>query len=181
MVGIIIGTLIALFVLILVVSFNNLAKSRNRVDAAWQQVKAGFDKRRALISPILEMLASVSEEDARRFKETFRSRRHGAGDDGITVVQNTESDLSHEFKNVLRRMGAYPDITGNPKFVEYCRKLQDIEEQIETSRKTYNDNVRTYNSMRTRFPVGLLSSLFDYTPESYFEVEYATDSRKSKQ
>ena len=64
----------------------------------------------------------------------------------------------------------YPDLKASDNFIQLQRSLNEIEEQISASRRTYNAQVTEYNNKVEMFPSNFIASMMDYGRKNVFEI-----------
>jgi LemA protein len=66
---------------------------------------------------------------------------------------------------------AYPDLKANQNMLALQEELRSTENQIASSRQTYNETVMTYNTTRETFPNSLISNAFNFAEAKLFELD----------
>lgn len=66
---------------------------------------------------------------------------------------------------------AYPDLKANAGFLDLQQKLNEIEENLERSRRYYNGTVRENNTFGESFPGVLFAESFEYQHFDFFEAD----------
>jgi LemA protein len=66
---------------------------------------------------------------------------------------------------------SYPDLKANTNFIQLQEKLNEIEENLERSRRYYNGTVRENNTYGESFPGVLFASILNYKHFDFFEAE----------
>ena len=67
----------------------------------------------------------------------------------------------------------YPDLKANTNFIALQNELSGTEDKISFSRQFYNDTVTRYNTQLEMFPSNVVASMFNFKPETLFEVANA--------
>ena len=173
----IIGTVILFVVLVGLVYFNRVIKSRNKIDEAWSEIDIQLNRRRDIIPKILETVRLYSEQEADLMEQIMATRVRSMTEDGHQDLSQIESMLSGQLRALFASIGKNPQITSDRGFIDLARNLASTEDQIQNARKKYNDIVRSYNSLIQSFPSRLFAEQIGYHREAYFEMEYATPRR----
>jgi LemA protein len=71
-------------------------------------------------------------------------------------------------------MESYPDLKSNQNIMQLQEELTTTENRIAFARQLYNDLVANYRTRLQVFPNNMISSLFNFRPEEYFEAEAPT-------
>jgi LemA protein len=65
---------------------------------------------------------------------------------------------------------AYPDLKANQNFLALQTELSNTEDRLQTARRFYNANVRTYNTRLQAFPSSVIAGMFHFEPAEFFEI-----------
>ena len=66
---------------------------------------------------------------------------------------------------------SYPDLKADTQFINLQNQLQNIESEIEKSRRYYNGVVKEFNTTIKKVPTCIIASLFKFKEEPFFEIE----------
>ena len=64
----------------------------------------------------------------------------------------------------------YPDLKADKNMMHLQASLNEVEEQISASRRSYNASVNTFNTAIQSFPTNILASLFGFKAFTLFEA-----------
>ena len=67
----------------------------------------------------------------------------------------------------------YPDLKANQNFLHLQEELSSTENRIGFARQAYNDSVMQYNTRIQSFPANVIAGMFQFTAETFFEIEDA--------
>ncbi len=171
------GLIIAIAIVVvlggIVVSYRNgFVRGDERVNNAWANIQAQYQRRFDLIPNLVE----VAKGSASFQQETFtavtnaRSAWAQAGAQGnleaqIAAAQNFDSALSR----LLVTVEAYPNLD-TTAFNNIQVQLEGTENRIAVARKDYNDAVRDYNISVKSFPGNVFAGMFGFAPKPAFEA-----------
>jgi LemA protein len=65
---------------------------------------------------------------------------------------------------------AYPDLKANQNFLALQTELSNTEDRLQTARRFYNANVRTYNTRLQAFPSSVIAGMFHFEAAEFFEI-----------
>ena len=93
----------------------------------------------------------------------------GAG----TVAEKgaAESQLTQALSRFLVSVEAYPDLKANQNFLSLQEELTSTENKIAFARQSYTDAVNFYNNKIEMFPSNVVAGMFNFRPETFFEIE----------
>src|SRR5690606_35077805 len=92
-------------------------------------------------------------------------------DDDIKGKIRRENELQHSLRSIFALSEAYPDLKANTNFLDLQAKLNEIEENLERSRRYYNGTVRENNTYGESFPGVLFAGMFKYQHFDFFEAD----------
>ncbi len=152
-------------------AYNSLVGLRNRVKNAWSQIDVQLKRRHDLIPNLVETAKGYMSHE----RETLtaiteaRSRAMGAG----TVAEKgvAESQLTQALSRFLVSVENYPDLKANQNFLSLQEELTSTENKIAFARQSYTDAVNFYNNKIEMFPSNVVAGMFNFRPETFFEIE----------
>jgi len=167
---------IALIAFILVQVYNKFVKNRNVVKDAWSNIDVALKRRHDLIPNLVETVKGYATHEKETFENVVKARNaamsaSGSGD--INAQIKAEGQLQQALRSLFALREAYPDLKANQGFLDLQQKLDEIEVNLERSRRYYNGTVRENNTYGESFPAVLFAGMFNYQHFDYFEVEDA--------
>ena len=91
-----------------------------------------------------------------------------------------EGELSNALSRLLMISENYPDLKADTQFVNLQNQLQQIESEIEKSRRYYNGLVRELNTFIQKVPTCIVASMFKFKEEPFFELENKSERENIK-
>jgi len=170
-VGIIIAVVVVLLDLFVIVTYNGLVRTRNRIDNAFSQIAVQLKRRHDLIPNLVETVKGYAEHERGVFEAVTQARANAINaEEGPPGAQaQAENVLSGALKSLFAVAEAYPDLKANENFLNLQEELTSTEDKIAYSRQFYNDSVLGYNNKIQSVPANLLAGMFNFTPREYFE------------
>lgn len=165
---------LAIFVIAVIVIFNKLVKALNMNLAAFSNVDVALKKRYDLIPNLIATVEEYTTHEDKVFIEITEIREKLKETLPVSKRQKLEDKLSGAMKNVFLEVENYPEIKSGENFLALQRGLEDVEKDIEDSRKKYNEATRNYNILIQTFPSNILAKLFGFKQAEYFEVDLLT-------
>lgn len=180
MAGFIFLGIVLLAVIFFVGAYNSLVGLRNRVKNAWSQIDVQLKRRHDLIPNLVETAKGYMSHE----RETLtaitdaRSRAMGAG----TVAEKgvAETQLTQALSRFLVSVENYPDLKANQNFLSLQEELTSTENKIAFARQSYTDAVNFYNNKIEMFPSNVVAGMFNFRPETFFEIEEPTQREAPK-
>lgn len=165
------GILVVLALLMITV-YNRFVKNRNLVNDAWSNIDVALKRRYDLIPNLVETVKGYAAHEKDTFEKVIQARNQAmavpSGD--INTQIKAENQLQQTLRSLFALGEAYPDLKANTNFLQLQDKLNEIEENLERSRRYYNGTVRENNTYGESFPGVLLAGIFNYKHFDFFET-----------
>lgn len=176
---IILAVIIVLVLLAIVRIFNHFARNRNVVKDAWSNIDVALKRRHDLIPNLVNTVKGYAAHEQDTLQQVIAARNVATqvpeGDINAQIA--AEQGLQQSLGKLFALAEAYPDLKANTSFLELQNKLNEIEENLERSRRYYNGTVRENNTYGESFPGVLFKGIFNYQHFNFFE---ATDNERSQ-
>lgn len=161
--------IIALIILVVIAlsvagAYNSLVKKRNQVDNAASSVDVMLKRRFDLVPNLVAAVGQYSKHEYDSLTELTKLRRQAPSYDLLSRDSRMAFDAAFENARVNLRAVAenYPDLKASANFMHLQRSLNEIEEQLAASRRTYNACVTDYNNALQMFPSNIIASMFNF-------------------
>src|SRR4051794_8769534 len=63
-----------------------------------------------------------------------------------------------------------PTLRATENFQQLQAQLSETEDQIQITRRVYNDTVQTYNTSIQQFPGSIIANSFNFEPRQFFDA-----------
>lgn len=168
----ILGILLVLIFLIVVI-FNRFVKNKNVVKDAWSNIDVALKRRYDLIPNLVETVKGYATHEKTTFENVIKARNAAMSvpSDDINGQIKAENQLQQTLKSIFALGEAYPDLKANASYLDLQQKLNEIEENLERSRRYYNGTVRVNNTYGESLPGVLFAGMFNYQHFDYFETD----------
>lgn len=169
---IIIGIVLVILIILgsIIVMYNGLVNSRNRVKNAWSQINVQLKRRTDLIPNLVETVKGYAEHERGVFENVTKARSNLMNAQGVQETADANNQLTGALKSLFAVAENYPNLKANENFLELQGQLQDTEDKIAYSRQFYNDTVLMYNNKIQMFPSNLIAHQFGFTESEFFEI-----------
>lgn len=164
----------------IVIMYNGLIRSRNRVDEAWSDIDVQLKRRHDLIPNLIETVKGYAKHEKTVFENVTKARTAAMGAQTVAEKDKTENMLSGALKSLFAVAEAYPDLKANENFGKLQDELTDTEDKIQASRRFYNGNVRDFNTKIQVFPTNLFAQMLGFKAYEFFEVENEAEKEPVK-
>ncbi len=170
--------IIVLLVVWIISVYNELIKSRQKVDNAWSQIDVQLQRRFDLIPNFIETVKGYMTYESETFEKITALRTSWANSTSVEEKAKLDGELSGALKTIMAVSENYPDLKANQNFLELSKELSNTENKISTSRLFYNDSVTMYNTKLELFPSNIVAGMFNFQKRELFAVE-SDEARKN--
>lgn len=160
--------IILILLLGILIIYNKLVKSRNKVKQAESGIEVYLNQRFDLIPNLVECVKAYSKHEQSIFTEVSNLR---------STYMNHSKDLKNAEKlnNKINQLIAvaenYPELKASEQYLNLQRTLTKLESQLQAARRIYNAEVTDYNNQISVIPSNIVARLFGFKEEKLFEIE----------
>lgn len=162
LVYIIIGALIAIFIIGIIVFKNQLIRARNLVDSSFADMDVQLLKRHELIPKLVQVASGYAAHEAVLLEELAEKRT------GIW-------DKDDNFPQILNKINVikenYPDLKADQTFEKLLRQITETQNHLLYSRQFYNGTVEAYNALQEKIPYSWFSKSGNHTKRNYVQAK----------
>jgi LemA protein len=166
---IIVGILVLLLVVVWFV-FNRTVGRRNAVDNSWAQIEAALQRRHDLIPNLVESVKGYAAHEQSTFEEVTKARSGAVAAKAPGSQAVAEDALTAAIGKLIVVAEQYPQLRATENFQQLQQQLSETEDQIQITRRVYNDTVQTYNTGIQVFPAVLVANAFHFEPRQFFDA-----------
>lgn len=163
--------IIGAIVVIAVVLYNSLIRSRNQVDEAWSDIEVQLKRRYDLIPNLVNTVKGYATQESGVLERVTEARSRAMGAQTVGEQQKDENALSGTLKSLFAVAESYPDLKSNQNFMQLQSDLTDTEDKIQASRRFFNGTVRDYNTKLQVFPTSIFASILGFTERTFFDID----------
>src|SRR3954471_14308314 len=167
---------IVVFVLWIIMIYNQLVAMRQRVGQAFADVDVQLKLRHDLIPNLVETVKGYAAHERGTLEEVVKARNAAMTAQGPQQQAAAENMLSGALRQLFALSEAYPDLKANQNFQQLQAELSDIENKIAAARRFFNNAVQEYNTGIQQFPAVLMAGTLGFTQKEFFDV--GVDERK---
>ncbi|MEX2382019.1 MAG: LemA family protein [Opitutales bacterium] len=155
-----------------VMVFNRFVSLRNHIRESWSNIDTELKRRYDLIPNLVEVVRGYARHEREVLEQVAALRNQCAQNHGAVASQAAdEKQLVAAVSKLLALAEAYPELKAQESFLKLQRELINTEDRIQAARRFFNGNVRDYRNRFQMFPSNIVASLFNFAPESYFDVD----------
>ncbi len=154
---------------------NGIIASRNRVDEAWSGIDVQLKRRHDLVPNLVETVKGYAQHEQKVFEQTANARADAMKAGTVEATQQAEAKLSGALTDLRAVAENYPDLRATENFQRMQADLNEIEDEIQASRRIYNSNVQAYNTKIQIFPNSIVANSGGFEAREFFEIETAAE------
>jgi LemA protein len=164
---------VALIVIFLIVTYNQLVKLANRYKNLFSQIDIQLQRRYDLIPNLVESAKSYLQHERETLEAVTSARNQAMGalnmakqNPGSPAVMaqlgEAEGMLGAALGRLNMVMEAYPDLKASQNMMQLSEELVNTENLVAFARQAYNDSVQMFNTKRQSFPAVMVAGLFGF-------------------
>jgi LemA protein len=167
---IIIGAIVVIAILAFWFTYNRMVTRRNAVDNSWAQIEAALQRRHDLIPNLVESVKGYAAHEKQTFEQVTKARSGAVAAKSPGSQAVAEDALTAAVGRLMVVAEQYPQLRATENFQQLQQQLSDTEDQIQITRRVYNDTVQTYNTLIQQFPAVLIANSFHFEPRQFFDA-----------
>ena len=162
---------------LIVVLYNRLVNARQMVEEGWSGISVQLKRRTDLIPNLLAAVKGYMAHEKGVLERVTEMRARAEAAEGKDPAERAKAEgaLSGALMRLFAVMENYPDLKANQNVIDFQDALEDIENQLQMSRRYYNGAVRNLNVQVESFPSNVVANYFQFRKAEYFELEDAQD------
>lgn len=154
----------------LVVVFNGLVTSKNRVDEAWSDIEVQLKRRYDLIPNLVNTVKGYATHESSVFENVTKARNAAMNAGSPAEHAQAENMLTGTLKTLFAVSENYPDLKASENFTHLQRELVDSEDKVQAARRFYNGNTRDFNTKLQVFPTNMIGSMLGFKKFDFFDA-----------
>jgi len=184
---VVIGVIVVIVLLALVGgcnSYNGLVKADVEVQNKWSQVETQYQRRSDLIPNLVSTVKGAAKFEQSTLTAVIEARSKASQikvdasqltPENIAKYQQAQGQVSQALSRLMVLTENYPDLKATQQFSDLSVALEGTENRIATSRKDFNDAVKSYNLSTRTFPGNIFAGMFGFKEKSAFVAEAGAD------
>ena len=163
---------IVVFVLWIIMIYNQLVAMRQRVGQSFADVDVQLKQRHDLIPNLIETVKGYAAHERGTLEAVVQARNAAvtAQAGGVAAQAAAEGALTGALRQLFALSEAYPDLKANQNFQQLQSELTDIENKLASARRFFNNAVQEYNTGIQQFPAALFAASLGFSQRTFFDV-----------
>ncbi len=159
--------IIVIIILIFLVQYNGLVRSKKKVQQAYSTIDVYLTQRFDLIPNLVDCVKAYTKHESDLFEKIAEMRTSYMNTKSLTEAES----LNNECNRLIAYMENYPDLKASTQYLELQKKLSKLESQLQAARRIYNAEVTAYNTKISVVPSNIIAKMFNFKEEKLFKVE----------
>ncbi len=174
-------TIISIVILVVIilgyigVTYNKLVGASVAVDTQWAQVETQYQRRFDLIPNLVNAVKGVMKQEQAVFGAIADARTRYSGAATVNAKAQAAGELESAFARLLVVMENYPQLKSSENVLGLQSQIEGTENRISTERGRFNEEVKVFNLISSRFPSSLVARMFNFDTKAYFQSAAGTD------
>src|SRR6185436_1984579 len=161
---------IVVFVLWIIMIYNQLVAMRQRVGQAFADVDVQLKLRHDLIPNLVETVKGYASHERGTLEAVVNARNAAIAAQGPAQQAAAENMLTGALRQLFALSEAYPDLKANQNFQQLQTEIADVENKIAAARRFFNNAVQEYNTGIQQFPAALFAATLGFHERTFFDV-----------
>ena len=184
LVGIIIGAVIALFLLAILLwgvkVYNGMVTMNESVTSQWGNVETVYQRRSDLIPNFVSTVKGAANFEQQTLTQVIEARAKATSvtidpknlnEASMAQFQQAQGQISSSLARLMVVVEQYPELKATQNFRDLQVELEQTENRISVERRKYNEVAQTYNTYIKRFPQNTLAGMFGFDAKPYFKSD----------
>lgn len=176
----IVGAVILILLIWAIGAYNGFVKLKNKIEEAFATMDVYLKKRWDLVPNLVNTVKGYAEHEKETLSKVTELRTRSY--ESMSADEKVEAGmgLSSALARLIATAEAYPELKANENFINLQNQLNQIENDIASSRKYYNGCVRQMNTKVESFPSNIIAGMFHFEKYKMYEVEEAGERENVK-
>ncbi len=166
--------------------YNTMVNKNEAVKAQWAQVQSKYQRRFDLIGNLVETVKGYATHENKTLTEVIEARAKATSvnitaenldDASLQKFQEVQNGLKSSLSRLMVSVEQYPDLKANTGFLTLQSQLEQTENDINTTRESFNTITKDYNAYIKRFPNNIVASIGGFKEKAYFTAD--TEAEKA--
>lgn len=162
---------VAVLVVAMVSSYNNLVIMNENVNGKWSQIENQLQRRTDLIPNLVSTVKGYATHEQQTIQAVADARAKLTGAQGPIAKAEANGELNNALSRLLIIAEKYPDLKADKNFRALMDELTGTENRLTVARKDYNESVQSYNTSIRSLPASLYSGAFGFGLKDYFKAD----------
>ncbi len=168
-----IAVVAAVFLFLLLRTYNGLVRMRNSVQNGWSDIDVQLTRRHDLVPNLVESVRGYMTHERETLEAVTRARTEAVTTSGADLATRATAEmaLTGAVGNLFAVAERYPTLKASQQFSLLQEQLTSTENRIAYARQHYNECVRRYNTSLAEFPRNIVAPTMGFSAAQLFAAE----------
>jgi LemA protein len=148
--------------------YNSLVRLENNIEKAWSNIDVLLKQRYNEIGNLLAVVKGYMRYEETLLKEITAARTLYLKARSVHQKAEANSYMLYTLRSLFAVAENYPKLKASENFLEFQRRLSNIENMIADRREFYNDSVTLFNTRINQIPYLFVADFLNYTKKELF-------------
>lgn len=182
--GLIILAIIGVLVIWGISAQRGLVGQDENVKKSWNNVQSEYQKRSDLVGQLVNTVKGVANFEQKTLTDVINARSKATSvninaenltPEKVAEFQKAQDELKGSLSRLLVVVEQYPQLKATESFMKLQGQLEGIENDVKTSRNTFNEAINTYNVKVRSFPGSLMAGILGFKAKEGFKADAGTE------
>jgi LemA protein len=164
----IISVIFFLFFIVFFLIYNGLIGKKNDVENAWAGIDVQLTKRYDLIPNLVETVKQYMQHEKETLTNLTAMRTKAMGTLDPNKKVELDNQISKGLEQIMVSVENYPDLKASSNMQTLQHSLNEVEEQLAASRRSFNAAITSYNNGVQMFPSNIIAGVLGYARKELF-------------
>jgi LemA protein len=182
LIGVIIGAVIALFILGAVLwgvkAYNGMVTMGESVTSQWGNVETQYQRRLDLIPNFVNTVKGAANFEQQTLTQVIEARAKATSvtidpknlnEQSMAQFQQAQNQVSSSLARLMVVVEQYPELKATQNYRDLQVTLEGTENRISVERRKFNEVALSYNTYIKRFPQNFIAGMFSFQVKPYFK------------
>jgi LemA protein len=188
LIGIIIGSFIAIFILSSVLwgvkVYNSMVTMGESVTSQWGNVETQYQRRLDLIPNFVNTVKGAANFEQQTLTQVIEARAKATSvtidpknlnEQTMAQFQQAQGQVSSALARLMVVVEKYPELKATQSFRDLQVTLEGTENRISVERRKFNEVAQSYNTYVKKFPQNFIAGMFSFQQKPYFKSAEGAD------
>jgi LemA protein len=184
LIGIILGAIVALFVLGTVLwgvkTYNRMVTMNESVTSQWGNVETAYQRRNDLIPNFVNTVKGAANFEQTTLTQVIQARASATSvkidptnlnEQNLAQFQQAQGQISSALSRLMVVVEKYPELKATQNFRDLQVELEGTENRISTERRKFNEVAQSFNAYIKQFPQSFIAGFGSFQSKPYFKSD----------
>lgn len=166
----IIGLLLATFLIVLLLIYNHLIRLKNNIDKSWANIDVLLKQRSDELPNLIASVKGYMIHERTTIEALTKGRTDVLKEQTLSKKAATDILITESLKIIFVAVENYPTLKANENFLKLQNRITALENELADRREFYNDSVNIYNIRIRSIPDLIVARMMNCIDEPLFKA-----------